>query len=183
MNHLRISMAGFADQGGPAGEPARELAGKLALALGDSESFFADRLNRQRNGRGVLFVGRLGATIVGTVYLWLEAAEEPEIRQFLPSVPLLTHLKVVPGFRNHGFGTRLVAAVEHHVRELGLPKVALAVEENNKDALRLYRRLGYREWPHGFVECDKDVSLLGGDAHREKCVILTKSIGSAVPGR
>lgn len=168
MNDLRISVAGYAGQAASAKE--------LAAALGDSESFFADRLRRQQNGRGALFVGRLGDTIVGTVYLWLEAAEESPIREYLPNVPLLTHLKVVPEFRNHGFGTRLVAAVERRVRELGRREVALAVEENNTEAMRLYERLGYREWSYGFVECDKDVSLLGGDAHREKCFVLTKSV-------
>lgn len=172
VNDLRISVSGSADQDG--------LAGRLAAALGDSESFFADRLDRQRNGRGVLFVAWLGDTIVGTVYLWLEAAEEQQIRHFLPTAPLLTHLQVVPEFRNLGIGTRLITAAENRVRELGFPEIALAVDENNEDAMRLYERLHYQEWPYGFVECDKDVSLLGGDAHREKCFVLTKRVDSAV---
>jgi GNAT superfamily N-acetyltransferase len=153
----------------------------LAGAFGDDEAFFADRVAKQATGHGVLFVAQQDDQLVGTVYLWLAEAEEPPIREHLEGVPLLTHLKVVPDLRNGGIGTRLIFEVERHARKLGYSRIALAVEENNEDARRLYQRLDYEDWTHGFVQCDKDVSLLGGPVETEKCYVYTKYVTSTVP--
>ena len=128
-----------------------------------------------------MFVALLDDRVVGTVYLWLEKAEEPLIEAKLRRVPLLTHLKVHPDFRNQGIGTSLVEAVEASAKRLGHEKVALAVEENNVDAKRLYDRLNYTEWGYGFVDCYKDVKLLGGECEPEKCYVLTKQVGAVLP--
>lgn len=155
--------------------------GRLAIAMRERRSFFRDRWWRQQRGRGALFVALLDGRVVGTVYLWLEKAEEPLIAAKLEDVPLLTHLKVHPDFRNQGIGTRLVEEVEAGVRRLGGDRVALAVEENNVDAKRLYDRLHYTEWGYGFVDCYKDVKLLGGESEPEKCYVLTKQVGAVLP--
>lgn len=124
----------------------------LARALGQAQ-YFADQVARQADGDGILLTAWKDGLPKGDVYLRLEPAEEAEIRAHLPGVPLLTHLEVLPGYRNRGIGTRLVSAAERHLRTLKFDRVALAVEVTNTDAARLYERLGYRNWNHDPVIC------------------------------
>ena len=53
-------------------------------------------------------------------------------------------LDVGPAFQRNGVGTALINAVEVIADERGLDEANLEVEIDNKDAIRLYRRLGYR---------------------------------------
>jgi hypothetical protein len=38
--------------------------------------------------------------LVANAYLWLEEAEEPELREYLPDVPLLTHVEIHEDYRS-----------------------------------------------------------------------------------
>lgn len=148
--------------------------GALAEALGQAE-FFAEHLARQADGRGVILTAWQGGAPKGDVYLRFEPAEEPEIRDQLPDVPLLTHLEVVPGYRNRGIGTRLIRAAERYLRERGYRRVALAVEVTNTDAARLYKRLGYRDWSNPPVVCYAWLPD-GRDRRPEICYVLVKRL-------
>lgn len=53
-------------------------------------------------------------------------------------------LDVGPAFQRIGVGTALISAVESIAADRGLNEVNLEVEIDNNDAIRLYRRLGYR---------------------------------------
>jgi GNAT superfamily N-acetyltransferase len=117
----------------------------------DQPGYFEDRLERQHQSLGVLLVAWLQDRPVGDVYLWLEPAFEDIVRAQLPGVPLLTHLEVLPTARNRGIGTELVAQAEAHLSALDFERAALSVGETNKDAYRLYERLGYAEWQHGTI--------------------------------
>lgn len=119
----------------------------LVGSLGQ-RGFFTDRLDRQRAGRGLLLVAWLSGLPVGDVYLRLEPADEPEVRQCLPGVPLLQHLEVRHGHRNRRIGSAMIRTAERLLREHGYQRVALGVALDNHGAARLYRRHGYREWPH-----------------------------------
>src|SRR5690606_15637741 len=99
----------------------------LVNALGQ-EPYFRAQLARQRDKHGELLVAWHGETPIGDVYLWLEEAEEPEVRERLPGVPLLTHLEVAREHRNRRIGTRLMLAAERRLRELGHDRVALGVD-------------------------------------------------------
>lgn len=139
----------------------------LVEALGQPR-YFADRLDKQRNGHGVLLLALVRRTVVGAVYLWLAEAEEPEIRAHLSGVPLLTHLEVVPAYRNRGIGSRLIAVTEARAKRRGRDRIALAVSLDNWDAERLYKRLGYRSW--GTIECRDD------EGRPEWCHVLVKAL-------
>jgi GNAT superfamily N-acetyltransferase len=150
----------------------------LEQALGQRD-YFADRLARQRRALGVLFTARRAGVVVGSGYLWLEPAEESEIRRFLPDVPLLTHLEVLPRHRNLGVGSQLIAAAEQVAQRRDHRLVALAVEESNPDAARLYQRLGYTDWGHGLIECLTEPVGPAGLRLPEKCAVLVKDLTAA----
>lgn len=137
--------------------------------------WFDDHFSRQTRGLGMMLAGWRGSRPVGVIYMWLDEAEEPELREFLPSTPILTHLEIHPEHRGNGAGTALIEAGERRLGMLGFPQVALAVEVDNKGAERLYRRLGYTEWPHGTVKC---LSLTDGNRERqiEICKVMTRRL-------
>src|ERR1700730_6248678 len=149
----------------------------LYRAMGSAD-FFAERLVRQEKGNGVLFVAWLDGEPVGDVYLWLERADEKIIRRYLPSVPLLTHLEVLPEFRKQGIGRQLILAVEDYLIENGYDRIALAVRVDNKNAARLYWDLDYRDWGHGVVECTPYASNDdgGSTAELELCYVMVKEL-------
>jgi len=53
-------------------------------------------------------------------------------------------LSVLPEFRGSGLGTELLTRLEEHLRASGVDDLVLGVLPGNRDALRLYERLGYR---------------------------------------
>jgi GNAT superfamily N-acetyltransferase len=154
----------------------------FAAALGDG-GFLIDRWMRQRKDQGVLFFAWLGPRPAGSVYLWLEEAEEPPIRRYLPGVALLTHLQVHPELRNRGVGAALVDALEQHLIGEGHDRVALAVRTDNPAAARLYRRLGYRDWGHGKVTCYARLTMPNGGVFEvpERCHVLVKDLTVVTP--
>jgi GNAT superfamily N-acetyltransferase len=153
--------------------PARDSdLGALVEEL-DQRPFFADRLERQASGRGLLLTAWQDDRPIGDVYLWLEPAEEPEIREHLPRTPLLTHLEVHREHRQQGVGTELLKAAEQQLT--AHDQVALAVEKDKDRVLRLYHRLGYREWSHPPILC---YALADGTGNREAeiCRIMVKQL-------
>jgi GNAT superfamily N-acetyltransferase len=149
----------------------------LVGALGQ-QHFFAERLRRQRQGRGLLLVAWHKSEPVGDVYLSWECAEEPEIRNLLPDVPLLIHLEVHPVRRNQGIGTTLLGEAERLLSERGHRQVALGVGVDNERAVRLYTRLGFKEWSHPPVRTWYEQYLDNGQSvrHAEICRIFVKTI-------
>jgi GNAT superfamily N-acetyltransferase len=128
----------------------------LVENLGQRE-YFADRLDRQKHDLGVLLTAWWDDRPIGVAYLWLEAAEESELREYLPGVPLLTHVEIKEEFRSRGIGTSLISVAEKTLIERGHQQVALAVDVRNPRAAKLYTRLGYRIWQHPEVphlRCD-----------------------------
>ena len=57
----------------------------------------------------------------------------------------LDDLSVAEEYRNKGIGTALILAAEKYAKEIGITKIVFHVEKENKDAYRLYLRLGYSE--------------------------------------
>jgi ribosomal protein S18 acetylase RimI-like enzyme len=149
----------------------------LAVALGSYE-MFADRLARQEAGRGLLLVAWTGGHPVGTVYLRLEDAEEPEMLKYLPGVPVLQHLAVHPDHRDRGLGTAIMEYAEGLLRELGHDRLVLGVNTGNEAAERLYRRLRYREWEHGTLDTFGEVFHPDGTVEREpeQCRVFVKPL-------
>ncbi|HEX8627919.1 MAG TPA: GNAT family N-acetyltransferase [Catenuloplanes sp.] len=148
---------------------------ELVRSLGQ-EHYFTDRVAAQRDGRGVLVAAFLGHVAVGDVYVRLEAADEEEVRRRLPGVPLLQHVEVHRAHRRRGIATRLIQYAEQVVREHGRDRVALGVDPENIVAVRLYRKLEFRDWGHGEVLTTREEHRPDGTRHPlpEHCHIFVK---------
>lgn len=146
----------------------------LTQSLGQ-EPYFRDRIDRQSRDLGVLLTAWHADRPVGDVYLWLEPAEELEIRTHLPNIPLLNHVEVHSAHRGLGIGTSLVLEAEQMLALRNHRRVALAVEATKPHLVEWYGRLGYREWPYSLVKC---YSLSAGDGARkaETCCVLVKDL-------
>ncbi len=81
-------------------------------------------------------------------------------------------LAVVPAERGKGLGTRMMAAAEDRARALGLPRISLLCFSRNEGAMRLYRRLGYREAGRRAVVPHPLLHFGDGDA-----VMLVRDVG------
>jgi len=56
----------------------------------------------------------------------------------------ISNIAVFPEYRGTGIGTALITKIEQYAMRKGLKKIALDVEVENSDGVRLYQRLGYR---------------------------------------
>jgi ribosomal protein S18 acetylase RimI-like enzyme len=88
---------------------------------------------RQELARGRLTLALLEQTIVGCVF----SRVEEEHMYF-------GRLAVLPAFRNRGIARDLIAEVEAHARELGLPRVQLSVRVAQRHNRAYYECMGYR---------------------------------------
>jgi ribosomal protein S18 acetylase RimI-like enzyme len=145
-------------------------------------AMFADCLERQRTGRGLLLLAVPDDVLVGHLFVRWEPADEPEVRDRLPGVPLLQHFAVLPSRRNRGTGTELFEFAERLLTQRGYPKVALGVGTENHAAVRLYERLGFTEWPYPPVATTKEEYLPDGSRRHtpELCRIFVKGLSGTV---
>lgn len=164
---------------------ARDLP-KLAPSLG-STHLFQDCLRRHRRRRGqprdgVLLIATRSRRPVGRVYLRFADADEAAIRNTYPQIPLLQHLEVVESCRNQGIGTRLIKAAERALRRRGYRLVVLGVHPENKDAIRLYERLGYQQsaqLPEPIETTRREFLDTGDQQHPDECRVLVKELAAA----
>lgn len=70
--------------------------------------------------------------------LWVDLARKRDA-----GIGVLWALRVLPGLRGTGIGTRLLQCAEAQLRERGIPFSEIGVEQDNPDARRLYERMGY----------------------------------------
>jgi len=67
-----------------------------------------------------------------------------ELEQCVPESYYINMLATYPRFRHQGVGTALMEEVDRLARQAGSTLSSIEVFEENRGALRLYRRLGYR---------------------------------------
>ena len=71
-------------------------------------------------------------------YLSIEVYRTPQTYIYLDD------LSVTGPYRNRGIGSALLREAEAYGRRIGIPGIIFHVEKHNRDAFRLYERLGYR---------------------------------------
>ncbi len=75
-------------------------------------------------------------------------------------------MALIPEYRGHGIGSRLLTLAEQQARERGFGKLSLIVFEQNSGAKRLYDKAGYREvtrepvCPHPLIHYSGDAILM-----------------------
>ncbi len=88
----------------------------------------------------------------------------------------LWQLAVMPALQSCGLGTLLVRAAEQRIRDRGLRRAELAVEEDNPRARALYERLGYAAYgrePDAWDEEGPDGSIR---RHETMCILMCRSL-------
>lgn len=88
----------------------------------------------------------------------------------------LWQLAVLPALQSCGLGTLLIRAAEQRIKNRGLSRAELAVEENNPRARALYERLGYTPYgskPDAWEEEGPDGSIRH---HETMCVLMRKEL-------
>ncbi len=76
----------------------------------------------------------------------------------------LSGVAVVEQHRNAGIGMVLMEAVNERAKDLSLPRISLICFERNEGAMRLYRRLGFRELDRRAVVPHAALHYHDGDA-------------------
>ncbi|MCX5668107.1 MAG: GNAT family N-acetyltransferase [Candidatus Omnitrophica bacterium] len=56
----------------------------------------------------------------------------------------VSNVSIYPEFRSSGIGTKLLAAIEEEVKNIGKKRIVLHAETHNARAISLYERLGYK---------------------------------------
>ncbi|WP_448320091.1 GNAT family N-acetyltransferase [Streptomyces sp. CO7] len=91
-------------------------------------------------------------------------------------VGTLWQLAVHPALQSCGVGTVLVGAAEQRIRDRGLRRAELGVEDGNDRARALYERLGYRAYdrlPDAWDEQAPDGTLR---RHETMCTMMRKDL-------
>jgi GNAT superfamily N-acetyltransferase len=151
---------------------------RLVEALGQAQ-YFRHRIGRQPQlGTLLLAESPDGGRILGDAFVRMMPAEEWELRERLPNVPILSHVEVVPDARNEGIGTTMITNAEGLVRKRGRRRIALGVNMDNLDAYRLYTRLGYEEWGEGPINAMVEQFDEAGRRRfsTEKCHVMVKNL-------
>ena len=76
----------------------------------------------------------------------------------------LSGVAVAEQHRNAGIGMALMEAVNQRAKDLSLPRISLICFERNEGAMRLYRRLGFRELDRRAVVPHSALHYHDGDA-------------------
>lgn len=103
----------------------------------DRQADAAAALDEYTPPGGVFLVAQVSGTAVGCGAL----------RALSPGVAEIKRMWVAPEARGRGVGRKLLAALEREARERGLHAVRLDTHSALAEALRLYRKSGYREIP------------------------------------
>lgn len=87
-----------------------------------------------------------------------------------PGAGTVLQFDVVDGMRGQGIGTALLRRAEQLIADHGCERVTLGVEDTNLDAIRLYGRLGYRQFDADDAEWDQESA--DGTIYRYRCRCL-----------
>ncbi|HYQ73120.1 MAG TPA: N-acetyltransferase [Gammaproteobacteria bacterium] len=86
-----------------------------------------------------------------------------------PETWYICGVALYPDYRGRGIGSKLLEVARSQGSEQGFGQLSLVAFEQNRGAVRLYRRLGYREIarapivPHPLIRCTGDALLMVAD--------------------
>ena len=104
---------------------------------------YHDAYRRMLRGLSVLWVAELpGAGILGQVFIQLQC-DRPELCDGVNRA-YLYGFRIRPEYRGVSLGTQMLSVVEQDLFSRGFSAITLNVARENTDAIRLYRRRGFR---------------------------------------
>lgn len=98
-------------------------------------------MTEAKKGRRILLVSERDEKLIGQIFIQLHTIPADPLK--LPATGYLYSFRVRPEYRNMGLGTSLVQSAEKKLHQLAFHRVLIGVAKHNKDARRLYERLGY----------------------------------------
>ncbi len=137
-----------------------------------TSQFHLRRYERQLAGEVIYLTAWLEGSPVGNLCLILGGPDNPQARDGLPAGPEINAFDVIPSHRDRGMGSALIAEAERRARDLGHAATVLGVEVNNHAAHRLYERLGYQDWPHGWMRGSYTWTDDSGREHEQEEVVV-----------
>ena len=150
----RIVREGFQSGKGLFGSPNVRIAEAGGRAAGMLLAYTFEQMRAEMTswGSGILRSGGLGLLrrLTGMIWcaLFARRSEEPRASWVNPGEFYLANMAVYPEFRRQGLGRMLLADAEQRARELGCRRLALDVETENLEAVRLYEHCGFRREQH-----------------------------------
>lgn len=93
-----------------------------------------------------------------------------------PGAGTLWQLAVLPALQSRGLGTLLVAAAERRIRDRGLRRAELGVEDGNPRARALYERLGYTAFDQQPASWDTEAPDGSIQRYRTTCTLMRKHL-------
>jgi GNAT superfamily N-acetyltransferase len=129
---------------------------------------------------GAVLVAEAQSHLLAAVFVSTGTPTENEIVERLGDVPMLHRLIVAAEHRRQLIGTRMIAAAETMLRDAGHSLLAVGVDLGNDGAARLYRRLGYTEWPHGVLKTFREHGDENGNVivTPDECRVFVKDLST-----
>lgn len=113
---------------------------------GFSESFAQRMLQKIAEDNGIIYVAELDSELVGVVVGTMpEQSKEDQLEHVPSKFGEVLELVVKAGYRGKGIGTMLMNKLEEYFRENNCSILGVGVLAPNKDAHRLYVKLGYKD--------------------------------------
>ncbi|MFA6602672.1 MAG: GNAT family N-acetyltransferase [Candidatus Shapirobacteria bacterium] len=146
------------------------------LHLWGPENYHEQRLERQNKGETTWLNGWEGNSPVGHIEIEWSGSRYKQIQKWIKNCPNLDAIGVKEEKRSQGIGTKLIAEAEKLIKERGYGASGLCVSLENKGAIRLYEKLGYKDWGKGdfgisWTKFEKDGKT---EEIREECTYLVK---------
>ena len=118
-----------------------------ALPTGEAmaDAYLAHLFDCCAKWQGRMFVAEVDGAVVGFVCVYGYVPQE-ELDESPEPYAFVSDLVVMPAHRGSGIGQRLLEAAEVYARACGMAKLKIGVLRRNEGALRLYERLGFRQY-------------------------------------
>jgi ribosomal protein S18 acetylase RimI-like enzyme len=107
-----------------------------------ADAYLARMFERCAKWAGHVFVAEADGGVVGFACVWGRVPPQ-EVDDDPADAAYVSDLVVLPAWRGRGLGRALLARVEAYAREQGVASIGIGVMHPNRDARRLYERLGY----------------------------------------
>jgi len=102
------------------------------------------QLKDVKNGNRIIYGAKLNREIVGTIQLAFKM--EKDYYADGKTKAHLHHTRVLEKLRGKGIGSQLVKIAEDEAHKRSFKELTLGVEETNIEAIKLYEKLGYKEF-------------------------------------